>query len=189
MLRALLLIVVCACAVLQAAPAMADNQVERVEPVLRDGRLYIDTDIEFTLDSELREAAEKGLPLYFTVDLTITRSRWWWFDKTVVDTNMTWRVQYNALTRQWRVGTGDLSLPAPSLDEALTLVRHIRNWDITASSNLEADTMYTGQIRLRLDTSHLARPFQVNALNSSAWSLTTPWKEFTFSVSVGEPRR
>ncbi len=102
---------------------------------------------------------------------------------------MTWRVQYNALTRQWRVGTGDLSMPAPSLDEALTLVRHIRNWDITASSNLEADTMYTGQIRLRLDTSHLARPFQVNALNSSAWSLTTPWKEFTFSVSVGEPRR
>ncbi|MDN5844270.1 MAG: DUF4390 domain-containing protein, partial [Alcaligenaceae bacterium] len=101
----------------------------------------------------------------------------------------TWRVQYNALTRQWRVGTGDLSLPATTLDEALALVKHIRDWDITASSNLDTDTEYSGRIRLRLDTSRLARPFQVNALNSSAWSLTTPWKKFTFSVSVGEPQR
>ncbi|MDN5844372.1 MAG: DUF4390 domain-containing protein, partial [Alcaligenaceae bacterium] len=91
MLRALLLIAVCACALLQTAPVVAADQIERVEPVLRDGRLYIDADINFSLDGELREAAQKGLPLYFTVDLTITSSRWWWFDKTVVDTDLTWR--------------------------------------------------------------------------------------------------
>lgn len=189
MLRALFLIAVCACALLQTAPVVAADQIERVEPVLRDGRLYIDADIEFALDSELHEAAQKGLPLYFTADLTITRNRWWWFDKTVVDTNLTWRVQYNALTRQWRVGTGELSLPATTLNEALALIKHIRDWDITASSDLDTDIQYTGRIRLRLDTSRLARPFQVNAINSSAWSLTTPWKEFTFSVSVGEHQR
>src|SRR3546814_10850730 len=40
--------------------------------------------------------------LYFTADVVISRSRWWWFDDTVVDTTLTWRVIYNALTRQWR---------------------------------------------------------------------------------------
>lgn len=183
MLRTLLSIALCLFALIQMGPSMAADRIERIDPILRNGQLYIDADIEFELSSELRDAAQKGLPLYLTVDLDISYSRWWWFDKTITSTEQTWRIQYNALTRQWRVGTGDLSLPASTLDEALALVRHIRGWDVAAASNLATDTQYSGRIRLRLDTSRLARPFQVDALNSAAWSLTTPWKDFTFSIS------
>jgi hypothetical protein len=97
-------------------------------------------------------------------------------------------VVYNALTRQWRVGTGDLSLPESSLDDALSLLRNIRGWDVANIKDLETDELYEGQLRLRLNTSLLARPFQVDAFNSSAWSLATPWKNFTFSISLDEPR-
>lgn len=189
MLRTLLSIALCLFALLQTVPGVAADRIDLVEPVLRDGRLYIDADIDFQLSGELRDAVQKGLPLYFTADLNISTSRWWWFDKTIAHTELTWRIQYNALTRQWRVGTGDLSLPASTLDEALALVRHIRGWDVAAASDLEPGTQYSGQIRLRLDTSRLARPFQVDALNSAAWSLTTPWKDFTFSISAAEPQR
>lgn len=163
-----------------------DPHVTRIDPVIRDGKLEIDAEIDVQLNDQLRDAAERGLPLYFTADLVISRDRWWWFDETVVDTSRTWRVIYNALTRQWRVGTDALNLPVSSLDEAMDMVRHIRNWPLIAVSELDAEVPYRGQLRLRLDTSQLARPFQVNALNSSSWSLGTPWTDFSFSMA--EPR-
>ncbi|MBP6019499.1 MAG: DUF4390 domain-containing protein [Burkholderiaceae bacterium] len=171
-----------------ASVAQTGDQVTRIEPVLRDGRLYIDADIEMTLSPDLRHMAGRGIPIYFTADLEIVSKRWWWFNKVVVDEQQTWRIVYNALTRQWRVGTGDLSLPEASLDDALSLVRHIRGWAVANVADLDPDEVYDGRLRLRLDTSLLARPFQIDALNSSAWSLTTPWKNFTFSVSVNEPQ-
>ncbi len=164
------------------------ERVLRVEPVVRDGKLYIDADIDFSVSGDLRNAAEKGVPIYFTADLEIVSKRWWWFDKTVISEQKTWRVVYNALTRQWRVGTGDLSLPESSLDDALSLLRNIRGWDVANIKDLETDELYEGQLRLRLNTSLLARPFQVDAFNSSAWSLATPWKNFTFSISLDAPR-
>lgn len=188
MYRLILSFVLCLFALLPIGQGLAEPFVERVEPMAVDGRLLIDADIKFSLTDELRSVVDRGVPLYLTADLEITRTRWWWFNKTVVSTGLTWRVQYNALTRQWRVGTGDLSLPASSLDEALDLVRHIRSWDVTATDQFELDTEYNGKLRLRLDTARLARPFQVDALNSKAWILTTPWKDFTFSISVAAPQ-
>lgn len=162
-----------------------DGQVIRIEPSLHDMQLNLDVDIELDLGGELRDAASKGVPLHFAVDLEITRPRWWWFDQSVFDTEQTWRIQFNALTRQWRIGSRGLSIPASTLEEALDQVRHIREWSIS-DLQLEPDTLYQGRLRLRLDTSRLARPFQIDALNSKAWSLTTPWKNFEFSSSAAE---
>ncbi|WP_322996143.1 DUF4390 domain-containing protein [Castellaniella sp.] len=161
-----------------------ESQVSRIAPTIEAGQLLIEADIDFTLSGELRNAAQKGVPLYFTVDLEIREPRWWWFDKALVTTGQTWRIQFNALTRQWRVTLDDLSLPATTLDEALNLVRHIRDWRVGPISQFKPDVDYQGLLRLRLDTARLARPFQVDALNSNAWSLTTPWKNFTFTVSA-----
>ena len=92
----------------------------------------------------------------------------------LVDTTRTWRVTYNALTRQWRAGVGELSFPVASLDDAMSVIRHIRNWQVADADDFDEDTRYDGQLRLRLDTSLLPRPFQVNALNSSSWIQATP---------------
>lgn len=190
MLRFLLALVLCLVLPVQADVSLPQEgeRVVRVEPIVRDGKLYIDADVEFDVSSELRNAAQKGVPIYFTADLVIESSRWWWFDKKIVDEQQTWRIVYNALTRQWRVGTGELSLPEPSLDDALSLVRNIRGWDVAKVEDLDHDETYEGRLRVRLNTSLLARPFQVDAYNSSAWSLATPWKNFNFSISLDAPR-
>lgn len=164
----------------------AEPRVTRVDPVVRDGKLEIDADIEFELNQQLREAAQRGVPLYFTADLTITRERWYWFDKSVVDTSRTWRVVYNALTRQWRAGVGELSFPVASLDDAMSVIRHIRSWRVADARDLDKGVVYGGQLRLRLDTSLLPRPFQVNALNSSSWAQGTPWMDFSFMLGDQE---
>jgi len=164
-------------------------QVLRIDPVLKEGWLNIDADVHLPVSDDLRYFAERGVTLYFTADLEIVRPRRWWFDSEVVKTQQTWRVVYNALTRQWRIGTGDLSLPEASLDDALSLVRSIRGWEVALASDLDVDEDYVGRMRVRLDTSLLARPFRVDAFNSSAWSLSTPWKDFSFSISGDERPR
>ena len=163
--------------------------VQRVDPVLMDGWLYIDADVHLPISDDLRSFAMRGVTLYFTADLEIVKPRSWWFDTELTRTQQTWRVVYNALTRQWRVGSGDLSLPEASLDDALTMLRHIRGWSVLPADALEPGVEYTGRLRVRLDTSLLARPFRVDAINSSAWSFSTPWQEFSFSISADAPRR
>lgn len=160
----------------------ATERVLHVEPVIRDDKLYIDADVEFELSPELEEAAYKGVPLHFTADVEITQGRWWWFDKTVVKESQTWRLMYNALTRQWRVGVGELLVPESSLSDALAPLHQIRGWAVAYAADLESGDELSGRIRLRLNTSLLARPFQVDAINSRAWTLATPWKNFDFSV-------
>lgn len=153
----------------------------------RDEKLFINADIDFELSDELREVALKGVPLHFTADVEITSQRWWWFDKTEIKESQTWRVVYNALTRQWRVGSGDLLLPESSLADAMYPMRHIRDWAVAYVIDLDPDKTYHGRLRLRLDTSLLTRPLQVDALNGRAWSLATPWKNFSFSVDALQP--
>ena len=170
----------------ESAPAPME-QVISVTPHIRDDKLYIDADIEFELSDELRQAAYKGVALHFTADVELTSRRWWWFDKTEVKESQTWRMVYNTLTRQWRVGAGDLLWPESSLDDALYPMRHIRNWAVAYAVDLDPKQVYSGRIRLRLDTSLLTRPLQVDALNGRAWSLAIPWKHFTFSVDALQP--
>lgn len=157
-----------------------------VTPVVDDASLYIDADIELNLTSELYSAVSRGIPLYFSLDLEIVAHRWWWLDKMIVKKQRTWRIIYNALTRQWRVSAGELSVPEASLEDALARIRQIRGWPVASLDGLDTETEYQGRVRLRLDTSRLARPFQIDALNSSAWSLATTWKNFTFSISASE---
>jgi len=186
MRRVWLSFVMCLFLAFQAVEGRAhaeSEQVVRIDPVVRDGKLYIDADVDFEVSSELRNAAQKGVPIYFVADLEIVSRRWWWFDRVLVDSQQSWRVVYNALTRQWRVGTGDLSWPEATLDDALSLVHNIRGWAVADVSALEPGQEYHGRLRVRLDTSRLPRPFQIDAYNSKAWYLVTPWKDFSFSVS------
>lgn len=166
--------------------ATADH-IERVQLYVRDQQLYLNADIQFELSPALYQAALKGMPLHFTADVEIKKQRWWWFDKTEIKKSRTWRVVYNALTRQWRVGSGDLLRPEASLDEALYPMRQLRHWALSPLDQLDPQEHYQGRLRLRLDTSLLTRPLQVDALNGQSWSLTTPWKDFSFSVDALQP--
>lgn len=170
-----------AACMLPVGQAFAEEDAD-INVSFRRGELEIDAQLPFTLNAELRDAAQRGVPLYFSVDVEIDRKRWWWFDATEIEAHITWRVLYNALTRQWRVSTGELSLPASGLNEAMDVVRTIRGWPVAKQSQLAAGVRYSGRLRLRLDTARLSRPFQINAFNSSAWTASSPWYEFSFRV-------
>lgn len=177
-------------------PAQANQRVKSVEiyaaqeqeAAAGDAGLYLDAEVDFVLSPELKEAAAKGVPLYFTADLEVFEQRWWWFDKSVLKAERTWKLVYSPLTRQWRIGAGDLLRPEESLSDALLALRHIHHWRIGDVSELRVGKKYLARFRLRLDSSLLARPFQVDLLNRANWSLETPWYEFQFSISDAKRR-
>jgi hypothetical protein len=165
----------------------AEPRIERIEPLITDGQMTLDLDLTFELGRVVIEAAERGVPLYFTFDLKITSPRWWWFDRVLVEATLTRRLTYNALTQQWRVATGDLFLPGRSLNEALAVLKQVRGWPVAPSDRFDKNQRYDGRVRMRLDASQLARPLQLEAANRSAWSLASPWAPFDFSIQQAGP--
>lgn len=172
-----------------AIVAAAQERVQDVELYTEGDALYLEAKVDFQLSQELQELVTKGVPLYFTADVEIDQERWWWFDKTIVQKERTWKLAFSPLTRQWRIGSGDLLRPEASLEDALLSLRHIRHWRIGKADDFSPTEQYRGRFRLRLDTSLLARPFQVDVLNRASWSLATPWHDFQFSISADAPPR
>jgi hypothetical protein len=63
------------------------------------------------------------VPLYFVVEFELQRPRWYWIDDTVVSNSLSYRLSYNALTRQYRLSTGGAFYQnLPTLDEAQRLI-------------------------------------------------------------------
>src|SRR5690625_1655704 len=122
------------------APWAQANEAVRVERVqvshdANEGWL-LSADSNFQLNPQLRNVAERGLSLYLTADLQVTEPRWWWFDRQVLEVERVWSISYNALIRQWRVSLGSLALPVHSLDDAMDMVRHFREWRFAAADAL-----------------------------------------------------
>ena len=141
------------------------------------GAIVLNATFEFELPQALEEAVQKGIALYFNIEFELFRKRWYWFDRMVASQTLVYRLSYSPLTRQYRLARGGLSQPFDSLDEALALVKSVRNWKVMDRAQLSPRDDYEAQVRMRLDVSQLPKPFQVNAITSREWSLASDWRE------------
>src|SRR5687767_12307364 len=114
--RALLLLAV---AGLAAANAFAQGvDVRKPTVTIEDNAFVLDAHFDITLTPTLEDALNKGVPLYFLLEFELIRPRWYWFNDRVVSLHQQYRLQYNALTRQYRLGVGNLYQNYASLPEA-----------------------------------------------------------------------
>lgn len=135
----------------------------------------------FELTRGLEDAVTRGIPLYFTTEVQITRPRWYWFDEKTVSTAQTIRISYNVLTHQYHAAiSGRLQQSFSSLDDALSLVRRPSRWVIADKDAFKPGETYKVAVRMGLDVARLPKPFQVHALNSSDWRFSSDWTQFTF---------
>lgn len=167
-------------------PARASTDhidVGQVALEAHDDGYYFNGDFDFDLRPRIAEALDRGLTLYFAVEVQLTRSRWYWFDEKAIDATLSYRLSYHALTRQYRVSTGNLQLGYPTLAEALGVMTHVREWKVAERPALRLGATYSAAARMRLDTTQLPKPFQINAITNRDWTLESDWKRFVF-----EPR-
>ena len=163
---------------LAAAAAWADD-IEVREAVLRrvDDGIALDADFAFELTPRLADVVSNGVPLYFRVDFELTRRRWYWFDQRAASRGLQLRLSYHALSRQYRLASGPLQQSFPTLEEALNVLKRVRNW-LVVEGNARFDADYEASVRMRLDTALLPKPFQLSALTARDLHLESPWKRF-----------
>jgi len=135
--------------------------------------LSAEFDVRFT--PATLEAINKGLPLYFVTEFEISRPRWYWLDETIVRMELPYKLSYNALTRQYRLSVGPLFQNFDSLQEAMKVIARINRRPVARKDALEKGEEYVAALRMRLDTSQLPKPFQVDALTSREWNLNSDW--------------
>ncbi len=138
-------------------------------------------DFGIDFNARLEEAINKGVVLYFAADFELTRPRWYWLDEQVIRRSKTFQLSYHALTRQYRLSTGALHQTYATLDEALRILSHLRNWQVVEKGEVRADQTYLAGLRIRLDLSQMPKTFQVSALANRDWNLSSPWVRWTFS--------
>ena len=169
------------CLGVPTARAATDRiEVVRAAVETRDDGYYLNGEFDFDLKPRVAEALDRGLTLYFVVEVEVTRSRWYWFDEHNVTAALNFRLSYYALTRQYRVSTGNLQLGLPTLGEALGVIGHVRDWKFAERNTLKPGESYAVAVRMRLDTTQLPKPFQINALTNRDWTLESEWKRFGF---------
>jgi hypothetical protein len=149
-----------------------------------EGAIVLNATFEFELPQALEEAVQKGIALYFNIEFEMFRKRWYWFDRKIGSQTLTYRLSYSPLTRQYRLARGGLSQPFDSAEEALALVKSVRNWKVADKSQLAPRDDYDAQVRMRLDVSQLPKPFQVNAITSREWNLASDWREIQVTADL-----
>ena len=135
----------------------------------------LDASFDIHFNPTLLEALLRGLPLYFISEFELTRGRWYWFDEVVARHETEYRLSYNALTRQYRVAGGALYQNFDTLEEAASVLANIRGRVVADKAALRKGEEYVAGVRLRLDVSRLPTPFQVSAITSREWTLSSEW--------------
>ncbi len=113
---------------------------------------------EFEMPQALDEAVQKGIAIYFNIEFELYRKRWYWLDRKVSTSTLTYRLSFSPLTRQFRLARGGLSQPFESLDEALGLLKSVRQWKVIEKGMLSPGDSFEAQVRMRLDVNQLPKP-------------------------------
>jgi hypothetical protein len=163
-----------------AAPAHAQGiEVRRATVTFLDEAFILEAEFEIALTHTLEEVLSKGVPLYFQLEFELIRPRWYWFNERVFHLQQEYRLSFNALTRQYRLGAGNLHQNFSSLAEALEVMSRVRRREEREPGMFRRGDPYQAGLRMRLDTSQLPKPFQLNALGAREWYIGSDWARWT----------
>ena len=128
---------------------------------------------EFSIDLGMRleDAVTRGVPLYFNLEFVLERSRKYWLSEHIATRNLTYRLAYSTLTRQYRLSNGNLHRSFDNLTDALRAMGRIAGLPIGEKEIIKPGQSYQAALRLTLDRSQLPKPFQVDAITDREWQV------------------
>lgn len=164
-------------------PAMAAEgiAVRNATIVPDDDGWQIEAQFDIQFSPRLEEAVNRGVPLYFVVDFELSRPRWYWFDEKPIKVSQTYKISYTPLLRQYRLSVGNAYQNFTRFEEVTRVLSRLRGWHVADRGALKKDGTYQAGLRMRLDTGQLPKPFQLNAIASSDWTLASDWHRWNLS--------
>lgn len=134
----------------------------------------LDYQLRVTLPRAVEEAAQRGVPLYFTASATLWKPRWYWRDDRVARVRREWRLTYQPLTSTWRVSQGGLGQSHATLADAMAAMTRTSAWRVADAAAVDGDVRPYVEFSWELDTSQLPRPLQIGLTGvggGSDWNL------------------
>lgn len=139
----------------------------------------LDAEFDIRFSPGLEEAVNRGVALYFVVEFELSKPRWYWFDEKPVQLSRTYKITYTPLLRQYRLSAGSAYQNFTRFEDVVGALSHVRGWPVADNGALRRQGDYQAAIRMRLDTTQLPKPFQLNAVASSDWNLASDWYRWT----------
>lgn len=167
--------------VLAGPAAAADFDVRTANLRRTPGAWTLTARIDYRLTPKAVEALENGVPLTFSVELSVSRVRGWWPDPEVLETTLERELGYDALTKRYLVRYGDGREPSShaTLFGALNALGRLQGVPVGDANALDEAQVYDVAVRAVLDQQTLPGPLQVIDFWSGGFSLESDWYEWT----------
>lgn len=168
-------------AALFPAAAAEGISVRNVSLVPDDDGWQLEAQFDVQFSPRLEEAVNRGVPLYFVVEFELSRPRWYWFDEKPIKVSQTYKISYTPLLRQYRLSVGNAYQNFTRFEEVTRVLSRLRGWHVADRGVIKKDGTYQAGLRMRLDTGQLPKPFQLNAIASSDWTLASDWHRWNLT--------
>jgi hypothetical protein len=146
-----------------------------------DDGLQLEAQFDIQFSPRLEEAVNRGVPLYFVVEFELSRPRWYWFDEKPIKASQTYKISYTPLLRQYRLSVGNAYQNFTRFEEVTRVLSRLRGWHVADRGVMKKEGTYQAGLRMRLDTGQLPKPFQLNAIASSDWTLASDWHRWNLT--------
>ncbi|MBM3391899.1 MAG: DUF4390 domain-containing protein [Betaproteobacteria bacterium] len=171
---------------LSLAAGAGEIKVKQAELVAGEEVWLVNAEFAIALGQRLEEVIDRGVPLYFVAEFALTKPRWYWADEHVAGKSQTWRLAYNALTRQYRLSAGALHQNFATLEEALGVLARLRDWPVADKAALKPGEAYSAALRLKLDLTQLPKPLQVDAIGNKDWNINAVIRRWSVTPAAAE---
>jgi len=152
-------------------------QVKQVQITLQGESYIMSAEFVYQLSEKAKEAMKNGVPLFWDIQVKLLQHREVFWDKTLIDTAIRYRIQYHALLNMYRVrneGDGEV-YNFSTLSSALGLMSAIHDFPLIEKNELVPEKNYLCAVKVSFDREALPLPLRPIAYIDPQWYLSSDW--------------
>jgi hypothetical protein len=163
-----------------SSPCYAINfgvEIKKAEMTLQGEYYFLSAEMVYQLSKRADEALRNGVPLFWNLQIKVWQHRDFFWDKTLVEKTIRYRIQYHALLNMYRVrneSTGSVD-NFSTLSAALDLISVLLNFRIIDKNALDPKYDYIAGMKIIFDREALPLPLRPIAYLNSQWYLSSDW--------------
>jgi hypothetical protein len=163
------------------APAYSNNSgevsVKNAETSVLGEDYILNADIDYQLSKKAKEALGNGVPLLWTYEFKVEELRNYFWNKTILEKSILYRIQYHALLNVYRVkneSNGNVS-NFTTLQAALDLLSTLRDYRLIEKDKILDRIDYIAKMKISFERDALPLPLRPTAYFNSQWYLSSDW--------------
>jgi hypothetical protein len=152
-------------------------EVTQAEIKLQGESYVFSTKIVYNLSEKANDALQNGVPLFWNLQVKLQQQRKLIWNKTLLDAEIRYRIQYHALLNMYRVineGNGDV-YNFSTLSAALDLMSVVIDIPLMVRNELDPKKHYLCAVKVNFDRDALPLPLRPIAYIDPQWYLSSDW--------------